>query len=242
MLTLKEMVNRILYPNKYNSTVYVNYLRSRGAKIGENTRFISPKLMGFDENRAEYIQIGNNCCITKSTILAHDYSWYTFKDAYNDILPDCGGKVVIGNNCFIGYESIVLKNTVIGDNVIIAAGAVVKGNVPSNTVWGGVPARQICTLDDLYKKKMSMRIEDAFYRYDVVNQMHKPSIGDMGMFALLFLKRTEENYNTYISPIEFNGICNAPDIRDFFFNTVPTFDGFEEFVNAYSSYTKCSLS
>ena len=136
-MRLKQIANRILYPNKYNTEAYVKYLRTIGAKIGEGTRFIAPKLTSFDENRAEYISIGKNCCITKCTIMAHDYSWYVFKQAYGDVLPDRGGRVTIGDNCFIGYESIILKDTIIGDNVIIAAGAVVKGEIPSNTVWGG---------------------------------------------------------------------------------------------------------
>lgn len=230
---IKYFANRILYPNKYSTDAYVKYLRSIGAKIGEGTRFITPKNTSFDENRAEYISIGKNCCITKCTIMAHDYSWYVFKDAFDDVLPDAGGKVTIGNNCFIGYESIILKDTEIGDNVIIAAGAVVKGRVPSNTVWGGVPARQICTLKELYEKKATVRVEDAFYRYRVVSETRKPSIKDMGMFAVLFLKRTEDNYLKYIAPIEFNGICNAPQIKKYFFESLPMFNGFEEFEKAY---------
>ena len=126
-----------------------------------------------------------------------------------------------------------MKDTEIGDNVVIAAGAVVKGRVPSNTVWGGVPARQICTLKELYEKKAAVRVEDAFYRYRVVSETRKPSIKDMGMFAVLFLKRTEDNYLKYIAPIEFNGICNAPQIKKYFFESLPMFNGFEEFEKAY---------
>lgn len=232
---IKYFANRILYPNKYSTDAYVKYLCSIGAKIGEGTRFITPKNTGFDENRAEYISIGKNCCITKCTIMAHDYSWYVFKDAFDDVLPDADGKVTIGNNCFIGYESIILKDTEIGDNVIIAAGAVVKGQVPSNTVWGGVPARQICTLKELYEKKAAVRVEDAFYRYHVVSETRKPSIKDMGMFSVLFLPRTDENYNRYIADIEFNGIKDSDTIKKYFFSTSPIFDGFDAFVDAYNN-------
>lgn len=233
-MRLKQIANRILYPNKYNTEAYVKYLRTIGAKIGEGTRFIAPKLTSFDENRAEYISIGKNCCITKCTIMAHDYSWYVFKQAYGDVLPDRGGRVTIGDNCFIGYESIILKDTIIGDNVIIAAGAVVKGEIPSNTVWGGIPARQICTLKELYDKRVATRIEDAFYRYSVVNEHRSPSISDMGMFSVLFLARTEENYRKYIAGIEFNGVKDSDAIKEYFFSTPPIFDGFGAFVQAYN--------
>ena len=42
--------------------------------------------------------------------------------------------VVIGNNVWIGANAIILRGTTIGDNSVIAAGSVVKGNVPSNTL------------------------------------------------------------------------------------------------------------
>lgn len=134
---IKNILSRIIWPHTYSNESYIKWLCSHGAKIGKNTRFIAPKECKVDIGRAEYISIGENCCLSYVTILAHDYSWYILKDTYNEILPDCGGKVIIGNNCFIGYGTTILKNTVIGDNVIIAAGAVVKGIVPSNTIWGG---------------------------------------------------------------------------------------------------------
>lgn len=72
---------------------------------------------------------------------------------------------------------------------------------------GGVPAKQICTLEEMLKKKINSRIEDAYYRYSVVrNNKGNVTISDMGMFSYLFLERTEDNYNAYLRDIEFNGI------------------------------------
>lgn len=134
---VKNKINKLLYPNCYSSEAYVQYLRKKGAMIGERTRFIAPKKCNVDEGRAEYITIGEDCCLSFVTILAHDYSWYVLFKAYGEMLPDSGGKVVIGNNCFVGYQACILKDTTIGDNVIIGARSVVKGIVPSNTCWGG---------------------------------------------------------------------------------------------------------
>lgn len=237
-----RMMNKILFPNTCDSESYVKYLISKGAKIGENTRFIAPKKCNVDVARAEYISIGENCCLSMCAILAHDYSWYVMADAYHDVLPDPGGEVRIGNNCFIGYHAIILKDTVIGDNVIIGAGAVVKGKIPSRTVWAGVPAKQICTLDEYYKKRMDSRITDAFKRYEIVERTKKPTINDMGAFSFLFLKRTEENYEKYIGSIEFNGIYQNERLKSEFFNSQPSFEGFEEFVKSYKANVKNDIA
>ena len=53
------------------------------------------------------------------------------------------GGVKIGNNCWIGAKATILDGTVIGDNCIVAAGAVVKGVFPNNTIIGGIPAKII---------------------------------------------------------------------------------------------------
>lgn len=43
--------------------------------------------------------------------------------------------ITIGNNVWIGCNSVILRGTVIGDNVVIAAGSVVKGVIPDNCTY-----------------------------------------------------------------------------------------------------------
>ncbi len=50
---------------------------------------------------------------------------------------------VIGNDCFICANSIVVGPITIGDNVIIGAGSVVIHDIPSNVVAAGNPCRII---------------------------------------------------------------------------------------------------
>jgi acetyltransferase-like isoleucine patch superfamily enzyme len=56
------------------------------------------------------------------------------------------GTIIIGENCWIGNNTIILKNSKIGDNSIVAAGALVSGIFPKNVVIGGVPAKIIKNL------------------------------------------------------------------------------------------------
>ena len=143
-----------------------------------------------------------------------------------------GGKIVIGNNCFIGYNAVILKNTEIGDNCIIGARAIVKGKVPSGTVWAGCPAKQICTIEDYYLRMKNNRLKEALYRRDIIiEKMHRnPTISEMGLFCFLFLERTEGNYERYVKNIEFNGMKEHKRLKLHFFSSAPVFHSYDEFL------------
>lgn len=230
----------LLHPHNYCNEALIAYIRNGGGRVGKGTRFISSSRCNIDPGRLSYITIGENCCLSVVSILAHDYSWYTLLESCGDLLPDSGGEVVIGNNCFIGYNALILKDTHIGDNVIIGARSVVKGNIPPNTVWAGVPAKQICTIEEYYQKKAKKRLADACSRRDHIIKVKGriPSVKEMGMFGYLFLERTEENYNKYIKDIEFNGVKDAPIVRSFFFTSQPLFPSYEEFLNYENKCTQ----
>lgn len=93
---------------------------------------------------ANYIEIGDDSLIGQNvTIMDHEA---------HSIMPDqrrqfgIVGKVIIGKNTWIGNNVTILKNSEIGDNSIIATGAVVSGKFPGNVIIGGVPAKIIKTI------------------------------------------------------------------------------------------------
>ena len=51
--------------------------------------------------------------------------------------------IVVKKNAWIGAGAVILPGVTIGENSIVAAGAVVTQDVPSNTIVGGVPAKHI---------------------------------------------------------------------------------------------------
>lgn len=57
-------------------------------------------------------------------------------------------EIIIGNNVFIGTNSIVLKGVQIGDNAVIGAGSVVTQDIPTNAIAAGNPCRVIRYLND----------------------------------------------------------------------------------------------
>lgn len=55
--------------------------------------------------------------------------------------------VRIGDGTWIGHGAVILPGTTIGKGVVVAAGAVVRGDVPDHCIVGGVPAKVIRTID-----------------------------------------------------------------------------------------------
>jgi len=60
---------------------------------------------------------------------------------------DAARPIRVGDGCWLGARVTVLAGVSIGDGAIVAAGAVVAGDVEPNTLVGGVPARLIRRLD-----------------------------------------------------------------------------------------------
>ncbi|WP_286007984.1 DapH/DapD/GlmU-related protein [Barnesiella viscericola] len=55
--------------------------------------------------------------------------------------------IVLGRNVWVGANATILQGVTIGDNAVVAAGAVVTKDVATNTVVGGVPARLIHVIE-----------------------------------------------------------------------------------------------
>lgn len=85
------------------------------------------------------IEIGDGTLIGHQVVLAtlnHDLE----PSRRGDLLPK---PIKIGKNVWIGAHATVLSGVTVGDNAVIAAGAVVTKDVPENAVVGGVPAKII---------------------------------------------------------------------------------------------------
>lgn len=135
-------------------------VKDLGVKFGEGCRFVSVNRNSFG-SEPYLVTLGNRVEIAAGVrFLTHDGSIWVFRDIHPEM--DIIAPVKVGNNVFIGYGCTILPGTVIGNDVIIGAGSVVKGCIPDRVVIAGVPARVIRDLDDHYEKIKSQMVPTKF--------------------------------------------------------------------------------
>lgn len=116
---------------------YANLIIGDGSFIGFGVYF----------DLVEPIELGKNSVISgQVTILTH-------QDAgpYNELrhkFPRKTGRVVVGDNSWIGVSSTILYGVTIGDHTLIGASSLVIENISSYSVAVGVPAKVIKKIED----------------------------------------------------------------------------------------------
>ena len=145
----------------YVSRDPVKYARSLGVTVGRDVRLISMKPgSGTFGSEPYLVVIGNHVTITGGVrFVTHDGGVWIFREEDPNI--DVFGPIVVGNNVFIGYGGIILPNVKIGNNCVIAAGAIVSRDVPDGVVVAGIPAKTIKTIEEyaesIQDRKTSVR-------------------------------------------------------------------------------------
>jgi acetyltransferase-like isoleucine patch superfamily enzyme len=144
--------------------------RKQGANIGEGTCVYRDALLPDGQDQ---IWVGKDCVLTGCMILAHDASTNKLlglKYGQGSIIQ----AVVIEDNCFIGYHAIILMGVKVGKGSIVGAGAVVTHDVPPGCVVAGNPARVICTVDELVKKRIDqIRANPGIFSHGYENFIFK---------------------------------------------------------------------
>jgi acetyltransferase-like isoleucine patch superfamily enzyme len=114
---------------------------SEGAvlRIGNNSGFSGSSIYV-----AQSIEIGNYVNFGGNTFIWDtDFHPLDFAQRRNSLAGTKTSPIRIGNDVFIGANSIILKGCFIGDKVIVGAGSVISKNIGCDEVWGGNPARRI---------------------------------------------------------------------------------------------------
>lgn len=132
----------------YSRTIIVTRTPDAEIVIGDNVG-----ISGATIYARKGIYIGDNTCIGGNCkILDNDFHPIDVEDRIQLLNDTHGGdaaeliptkEIHIGKNCFIGCNSIILKGTVLGNDCVVGAGAVVAGVFEDNCVIAGNPARVV---------------------------------------------------------------------------------------------------
>lgn len=213
-----------------SSKRYEKFLRNKGCKIGKGIFWGRIKTIEIDYSRPLLVDIGNDVRInTGFTLMTHDGASLVFRKKYHDFIPS-SGIIKIGNNVYFGRHCTVLKGVTIGDNCIIGYGSLVTKDIPANSVAAGRPAKVICDLDTYYQKRKVASLQEAFAYAQRIKEItrRKPTIEEMYEEFPFYLDGDQEEPRLKLS-VEYQTRGFYEEWKK---NHKAPFNGFEEFLNA----------
>lgn len=111
--------------------------------IGDNTKIGRRVTIA----AVELVAIGKNCLFSYDvSILDHDHDFRDISIAPLDSKLTSGEKIIIGDDCFIGAHSFILKGVTLGKHCVVGANSVVTKSFSDNCVVAGNPAKVIKSL------------------------------------------------------------------------------------------------
>lgn len=126
----------------------VSYAKWVGVNVGDNPHFYGTTSWGTEP---WLITLGDNVHITGGCkFINHDGGTLIFRSQIPDL--EITKPIIVGNNVYIGEDSLILPGVHIGNNVIIGARSVVTKDIPDNSVAVGTPCKVIKSSDEYLEK------------------------------------------------------------------------------------------
>lgn len=136
--------------------IYLKICISKGLKVGKNVRFVEVPEFGTEPF---LIEIGDETTFSNNVrLINHDggYNALHFFDKYKDVRAF--GRIKIGKQCLIGADCIIMLGVEMEDNCVLGAGSILTTSMPRGTVYAGVPARYICTIEEYGDKALKNNV------------------------------------------------------------------------------------
>ncbi|MBS1573104.1 MAG: acyltransferase [Bacteroidetes bacterium] len=135
---------------------YIEICKTKGMKVGKAVIFVEAPDFG---SEPFLIDIGDRTKITAGArFINHDGAMYTIRSMGKYADARNFGRIKLGENCFVGNNCTFLPGSQMGDNCILGAGSVLNSSMPDNSVYAGVPAKFICTIEEYGDKALSNNI------------------------------------------------------------------------------------
>lgn len=128
----------------------VGYARSTGVRIGKDCwlTWLTESTFG---SEPYLVSLGDHVLVAAGVrFVTHDGALWLFLKDHPGI--DSFAPITVGNNVFIGMNATIMPGVTIGNDCMVAAGAVVVRDVPDRSIVGGVPAKVIGTVEGYWAK------------------------------------------------------------------------------------------
>ena len=199
---LSKIIRRIKISSIINSFIDKKAVVCYGSNV-VNSEINSYSYIGSNSTIIE-AKIGKFCSIADNVIIGggkHPIDWVStspvfysgkniFKQNFSNEFFLEFEKTTIGNDVWIGSNSIIKGGVNIGDGSIVGMGSIVTKNIPPYEIWGGNPAKCIkkrfseSTINDLLEIKWWEKDEFVLKKYKKYNDVNE---------FILFLKGEEKN-------------------------------------------------
>jgi len=220
-----------LFPRMINSKTKTDMLKYLGVDVGEGTVFFNAGSITIDSSRPILLKIGKYCKITQGVvILTHDYSRSVLRRKYGEVIGEAK-PTVIGDNVFIGINSIILMGTEIGSNCIVGAGSICSGKYPDDSVICGNPAKVICTIEEYYNKRKMLYVNEAknYARLYKERLGRFPTIKEMNAFFPIYLERNSDALSKSGVRTNLSGDIES-EVIDMFLHSKGQYNSYHEFL------------
>ena len=139
--------------DRFIQHIYLKICIAKGLKVGKKVRFVEVPQFGTEPF---LVEIGDETTFSNHVrFVNHDGGQYAlhFMEKYKDVRTF--GRIKIVKQCLIGADTIIMPRVEMQDNCILGAGSILTTSMRKGSVYAGVPAKFICTIEEYGDKLLS---------------------------------------------------------------------------------------
>lgn len=136
--------------------IYLKICLAKGLKVGRNVRFVDVPQFGTEPF---LIEIGDETTFSNNVrFVNHDggQNALHFFENFKDVRTF--GRIKIGKQCLIGADCTIMPGVEMQDNCVLGAGSILTTSMKSGSVYAGIPAKFICTVEEYGDKLLAKNV------------------------------------------------------------------------------------
>ena len=141
---------------QFIQNIYLKLCIAKGLKVGRKVRFVEVPQFGTEPF---LIEIGDETTFSNNVrFVNHDggQNALHFFEKYRDVRTF--GRIKIGKQCLIGADTILMPGVEMQDNCILGAGSILTTSMKKGSVFAGIPAKFICTVEEYGDKLLANNV------------------------------------------------------------------------------------